>query len=874
MRSRPIRILAIVIAAVLALGSFSIWAVSTQERASVGIGEIYEVEIESNEELNNILEQTSGSSGGVEEDKNLFDIFPNEDYPRDHMSGSLHLYNADEVEQHLNSLTIEFEAEGQIIGNLTLRNGGFSFRIEEDDGWDEVSIDTTGSGSYTRKEDADQFDLHFMIQIDEVQEGVVSEEDIAVGVVQLEVDSTSGGDVVEPGEGTFEYEEGTIVDLEAIAEEDSPFVEWSGDNETIEDTTSNQTTIEMLGDYSIIAVFDVETYDLVIDSTEGGSVVDPGEDTFTYESGEIVELEAVPEEGYRFVEWTGDIDTIEDPTSNQTTIEMLDNYSITAEFAPITYELTINSTDGGEVTEPGEGAFEYEHGTIVDLEAVAFEDAPFVKWSGDNETIEDPSSNQTTIEILDDYTITAVFDVEAYDLTTDSTEGGSVVEPGEGTYTYDAGDVVELEAVPEEGYEFVEWTGDTGTIEDPTSNETTIEMLDDYHITAEFDLVTHTLSIDSTEGGSVVQPGEGSFEYDKGDIVDLEAVSDEGYLFIQWTGDTENIEDPTSNQTTIEMLDDHSITAEFLEEPFFEVEIVDYDDPVIEGQTVSVDYTVTNTGEIEDTQDIEFTVEDEEGNIVRSVTDQDVTIGPGETYDETFTWTTDGEDAGEYEAIVTSEDDEDSVTVTVIEPPAQLYPVEELTTDNLEGDIEYLQHDPESTDAYENWYEAVDTDDDTELEVGMDDPDSELEGIQTIGVLLRRTDIGTRTDPDVTIELYQDGTLIDTLAEDLEINDPEGEVHYFDFDTEDLIDPSGQGITLEFVGEHTGGQPGVARNTIEYGAIEWEVNTVGTNSIDERTLETSEEELSIERNVSFTSDVLNRSIFLESTGGAGDVHLC
>ena len=644
MKPRLLRISATVIAAVILLGSFSIWAVSTQERANVGIGEIYEVEILSNDEVEGILESSSGSSGNIEEDKRLFDVIIEEDYPRDTISGSLHLYNAGEIEDHLNSLTIEFEADDEIIGNLTLNNGGFNFSIDEEDGWDEIFVNTTGDGSYTSKESVDEFDIRFMIQIDEVQEGVRSQEDITEDeLAQLEIDSTAGGSVVEPGEGTFEYEEGTVVDLEAITEEDTSFVEWSGDVESIEDVTSNQTTIEMLDDHSITAVFDVETYELTIDSTEGGSVV-----------------------------------------------------------------------------EPGEGTFEYQEGTLVDLEAIA----------------------------------------------------------------------------------------------------------------------------------------------------------DEGYLFWEWTGDTETIDDTTSNQTSIEMLDHYTITAEFLEEPFFEVEIIDHDDPVIEGQTLEVDYTVTNTGEIEDTQDIEFTVEDEDGDIVRSVTDNDVTIDPGETYDETFTWTTDGEDAGEYEAIVTSEDDEDSVTVTVIEPPAQLYPVEELTTDNLEGDIEYLQHDPESTDAYENWYEAVDTDDDTELEVGMDDPDSELEGIQTIGVLLRRTDIGTRTDPDVTIELYQDGTLIDTLAEDLEINDPEGEVHYFDFDTEDLIDPSGQGITLEFVGEHTGGQPGVARNTIEYGAIEWEVNTVGTNSIDERTLETSEEELSIERNVSFTSDVLNRSIFLESTGGAGDVHLC
>ena len=663
---RVMRITAFAISAIILFGSFSIWAVSTQERAIVGVGEIFEAEIEPNEELEGILEPTTGVSGNIEEDKHLFDINLHEDYPREKLSVSIHLYNSGEVEEHLQNLAIEMKAENQPVGNLTLSNGRINFVVERD--WDDegISINTTGEGSYNRKESSSGlFDLHFMIQIDEVQEGVRSEEDIESEMFELEISSTEGGDVTEPGEGIFEYETGTIVDLEAIADEDTPFVEWTGDNETIEDTATNQTTIEMLDDYSITAVFDVVTYDLTISSNEGGSVVEPGEGTYTYNEGEIVDLEAVAEEGYQFVEWAGQNETIEDPTANQTTIEMLDNYSITAEFAPISYELTLDSTDGGDVIEPGEGTFEYEHGSIVDLEAVADEDTPFIRWSGDNETIEDTTANQTTIEMLDNYSITAVFDVETYDLTIESTEGGFVVEPGESTFTYDAEEIVDLEAIPEEGYQFVEWTGDNETIDDTTENQTTIEMLDDYSITAEFEPITYELITDSTEGGSVTEPGEGTFEYSEGTIVDLKAVADEGYTFIEWTGDTATIEDPTSNQTTIEMLDNYAITGEFLQDPFFEVEIVDYDDPVVEGQTLEVDYTVTNTGEMEDTQDIEFTVEDQDGNIVRSVTDNDVTLGPGATYEETFTWTTDDGDSGEYDVTVASEDDEEVVTISV-----------------------------------------------------------------------------------------------------------------------------------------------------------------------------------------------------------------
>jgi len=77
-----------------------------------------------------------------------------------------------------------------------------------------------------------------------------------------------------------------------------------------------------------------------------------------------------------------------------------------------------------------------------------------------------------------------------YTLNISSTAGGSVTEPGKGTSTYDAGTVVDLVAEPEEGYRFVNWTGDVGTIADVKDAETTITMLGDYSITANFEAIS------------------------------------------------------------------------------------------------------------------------------------------------------------------------------------------------------------------------------------------------------------------------------------------------------------------------------------------------------------------------------------------------
>lgn len=73
-------------------------------------------------------------------------------------------------------------------------------------------------------------------------------------------------------------------------------------------------------------------YDLTISGTAGGSVAVPGEGVYTYHAGAVVDLVGEPEEGYRFVNWSGDVDTTADVNAATTTITMQGNYTITANF--------------------------------------------------------------------------------------------------------------------------------------------------------------------------------------------------------------------------------------------------------------------------------------------------------------------------------------------------------------------------------------------------------------------------------------------------------------------------------------------------------------------------------------------------------------
>jgi hypothetical protein len=171
-------------------------------------------------------------------------------------------------------------------------------------------------------------------------------------------------------------------------------------------------------------------------------------------------------------------------------------------------------------------------------------------------------------------------EITKHTLTIDSTDGGdSTCVPaagctcGEGTESSGGltvpeecvcaeGIEVSIEATPDPGYRFIGWIGNIDTITDVNAAKTTITMNDDYSITANF-IAQYVLTIDSTDGGDVTTPGEGTFIYDAGAVVDLVAEPEKGYKFLNWTGDVGTIADAGAAMTNITMNSDYSMTANF-----------------------------------------------------------------------------------------------------------------------------------------------------------------------------------------------------------------------------------------------------------------------------------------------------------------------
>lgn len=198
-----------------------------------------------------------------------------------------------------------------------------------------------------------------------------------------------------------------------------------------------------------------------------------------FESGEEIQITATSNENWIFVKWEGDLTG----TTNPATFTIEENTSIQAIFEKVPYPLTVNIEGEGTVTEAliQSKATDYPHGSLVELTAEPSEGWKFVEWQGDVTG----SQNPTEINIDGEKTLTAIFERKEFSLAVNIEGEGNVTETvtQSKTTNYLFGSVVELLAVPDEGWSFTEWQGDlTG---DDNPSEITIDG--DKNVTTNFE---------------------------------------------------------------------------------------------------------------------------------------------------------------------------------------------------------------------------------------------------------------------------------------------------------------------------------------------------------------------------------------------------
>jgi uncharacterized repeat protein (TIGR02543 family) len=318
---------------------------------------------------------------------------------------------------------------------------------------------------------------------------------------------------------------------------------WHNDTLII---TSNDPDENPIGIYFNLEILPTLNNYLSIEIEGSGSVLKvPDQTTYTY--GTIVNLTAVPAEGWLFDSWENDITG----TDNPTTITMDGDKEVTAVFSITSgYTLSVTTEGNGNVTIDPEQA-SYDWAAEVTLHAIPGAGYVFDHWEDDLTGTDNPA----TISMTGSKDVTAVFTIIT-GLTVDVTIDGSgsvMKDPDQTSYTY--GTKVTLTADPAEGWMFDHWEGDATGVDNPT----TITMDGNKDVTAVFTVTSgYTLTILKVGTGNVsINPDHATYTY--GDLVTLTASTGNGYVFDHWEGDLTG----STNPDTIAMTGSKTVTAVF-----------------------------------------------------------------------------------------------------------------------------------------------------------------------------------------------------------------------------------------------------------------------------------------------------------------------
>ena len=264
---------------------------------------------------------------------------------------------------------------------------------------------------------------------------------------------------------------------------------------------------------------------------EGTTPVDPHTNlTFT----------ATPDAGYEFVNWT-DVDGNIVSSTNPTIVEIVSDTTLVANFSTEVYTVYAYSTDTVKGTvSPATANLTVEQGAL--LTATPKYGYVFVNWTDKTGAVLSTTAAFTLTDVTID-TVYANFNYDYFDVTVAANDNtwGSVTLNNSTTLTgnFPYGDTVTLRATAAEGYYFVNWTNNAGSVVSDQLMCTFIVEADETYTANFADGSTYTVTAvpDTNVHGSVTGAGD----YMAGQVATLTAVAFPNYFFTEWNdGNTDN----------------------------------------------------------------------------------------------------------------------------------------------------------------------------------------------------------------------------------------------------------------------------------------------------------------------------------------------
>ncbi len=308
------------------------------------------------------------------------------------------------------------------------------------------------------------------------------------------------------------------VEFSALPDVGWEFLEWRFSGQT---SLENPLTLAITESFSLEAVFRELSMLTLLVNGEGEVLMEPGLVSPVLPPPQItVVLTALPAEGSGFLGFSGDIVTLENPA----TFVLVGHKSVTANFAKF-LKVAARAVQGeGEVIFSAEGE-DLLPGDRATFEAVPAAGFGFSAWAPESLGRENP----LTLTLETDIEVGAVFEPVVVLETRTSGKGRLIVEPAREWYF--RGAVVEVSAIPDEGWEFGGWSDAPGG-----DNPRRLTLLEDTLLEA---LFVELGQLELT----LIAHGKGRLESDgsttkllEGTRVNLRALPAPGFRVERWEG--------------------------------------------------------------------------------------------------------------------------------------------------------------------------------------------------------------------------------------------------------------------------------------------------------------------------------------------------
>jgi hypothetical protein len=204
-----------------------------------------------------------------------------------------------------------------------------------------------------------------------------------------------------------------MVELNAVPSSGYNFEGWSGDL----NGNTNPSMIKMECAKKVTAKFSRRLRTITITASEGGTT-DPAPGKHSFPEGDTVSLAALPQAGWRFAGWAGEVSAT---TGDRTEITIDKDKTIGVDFSPIMHSIKIEVNGWGS-TIPAPGIYTFQEGTTVSLTAKPCIGWDFARWE---QSVSDPKLITINMPVSADKTVTDYFEINRWIIV--SIMGGIVI---------------------------------------------------------------------------------------------------------------------------------------------------------------------------------------------------------------------------------------------------------------------------------------------------------------------------------------------------------------------------------------------------------------------------------------------------------------